>query len=142
MASVSIDQMKAHVEDIAAKHHVSLVLEPGIKNPMVKHTDGIEPTTILSVPIENELYYATVLHELGHCIEPQAYQLRGLERLFRLDKAIVLSEEQAAWDWAEKNALEWTPKMSKLRLAAYRTYTDNIYNSDVHTTVQNILAEG
>lgn len=50
-------------------------------------------------PIKTAISYAVALHEIGHVL--------GRNPPARLDK------EAAAWDWARKHALTWTPVMEK-----------------------------
>jgi hypothetical protein len=53
-------------------------------------------------PVRSPLSYATALHEIGHW---KSRHGRSRDEMVR---------EQAAWRWARKNALIWTPAMSQL----------------------------
>ena len=61
---------------------------------MAYHDTG----TIRIHPITSEAAYATALHEIGH-----------LRRGMHED---VLVNERWAWEWAQANALVWTPTMA------------------------------
>jgi hypothetical protein len=52
-------------------------------------------------PITDECSYATALHEIGHILG--RYQL----------SEVILVRERWAWEWARRNALEWTPAMQR-----------------------------
>lgn len=60
-------------------------------------------------PVKTAITYAVALHEIGHI-------LGARQSGTRMDK------EVGAWEWAEKNALEWTPTMSATRAKALRSY--------------------
>jgi hypothetical protein len=51
--------------------------------------------------VKSRLAYATALHEIGHIL--------GRHQL----SDVVLTRERWAWDWARRNALQWTPTMQQ-----------------------------
>ncbi len=58
--------------------------------------------------IKSEITYAVALHEIGHIL--------GRHPSVRIDK------EVAAWEWARKNALVWTPVMTGVASRSLTTY--------------------
>lgn len=72
--------------------------------------------TVFVAPLISPLHYAVCLHELGHLVAP-AGQLGGERTAQRL-----LTEEYAAWEWAQATALQWTPAMEALKKEALATY--------------------
>ncbi len=59
--------------------------------------------------IRSEVTYAVAMHELGH-IKSHSQSSEQTER------------ERAAWDWARRNALLWTPRMEGYAVASLRLY--------------------
>jgi hypothetical protein len=57
--------------------------------------------------ITSEIAYAVAMHELGH-IKSHSQASDQIER------------ERAAWDWARRNALKWTPHMEGYAVASLR----------------------
>jgi hypothetical protein len=73
-----------------------------------------ELRTVHLRPIKSEKAYATALHEIAHI------------RTGRFDD--VLTEERRAWEWAQANALVWTPTMQREAdscMGGYETGTDD-----------------
>lgn len=64
---------------------------------------------ILTPHITSEIAYAVAMHELGH-IKSRDRSRDQIER------------ERAAWDWARRNALTWTPHMEGYAAASLRWY--------------------
>jgi len=61
-------------------------------------------------PIRSAISCATALHEVGHVLGR-----------FQLSKS-TLVRERAAWRWARRNALMWTPAVERCRLASRAWY--------------------
>lgn len=59
----------------------------------------------------SEVWYAAMLHELGHLTA------------CKLTKHPII-EEAVAWAWAQRNAIEWTDEMNALMHAAIRRHID------------------
>ena len=64
---------------------------------------------ILTPHITSEIAYAVSMHELGH-IKSRDQSSDQIER------------DRAAWDWARRNALMWTPHMEGYAAASLRWY--------------------
>lgn len=66
--------------------------------------------------IRSEVAYAVAMHELGH-IKSHSRSNEQTER------------ERAAWDWARRNALLWTPRMESHAVASLSWYkrNDHVY---------------
>jgi hypothetical protein len=60
--------------------------------------------------VRSALDYVTALHELGHALSEH-----GLH-------PDVMTRERAAWEWARKNALTWTPEMERDAISSLGTY--------------------
>lgn len=68
--------------------------------------------------ITERMTYTVALHELGHLCAPLGV-LAGVDG----DGANLLrDQEDAAWAWARRYALEWTPDMEALAQWAEATY--------------------
>jgi hypothetical protein len=66
-------------------------------------------------PVTSPRSYATALHEIGHILG--RHQLSG----------VALTRERWAWDWARRNALQWTPAMERQArwcLESYRQHKE------------------
>jgi hypothetical protein len=59
--------------------------------------------------IQSETAYAVAMHELGHIKSSNEFS-NQVER------------ERAAWDWARRNALMWTPRMEGYAAASLQWY--------------------
>jgi hypothetical protein len=66
--------------------------------------------------VKTAITYAVALHEIGHILGPR-------QSGTRLDK------EVGAWEWAERNALEWTPAMSAKRAKCLQSYLAKVARS-------------
>lgn len=114
--------------DVAIAFRVNLVFDDG----QAPHDAGAlhlrvgekQLHLVACKPITDETSYAVALHELGHCIAPNGSlpteheQARTPERHL----AIQMVEEEAAWEWAEHHALEWTDLMESVRQWSIGTY--------------------
>jgi len=81
---------------------------------------------IVIAPIREEAGYVIALHELGHLNAPLGFL--GAERRAAESAAsrhnFTLTEEQAAWEWAEHHALYWSAAMTQVRDYALGSYRD------------------
>lgn len=72
--------------------------------------------------IYNHANYAIALHELGHCCAPSGFftpQQLGVKEKTAKHRLI---EEEAAWEWAQHHALDWTVEMQAVHDYAIETY--------------------
>jgi len=80
--------------------------------------------------VTDDARYAIALHELGHRLAPWGGFFHELSRDMRntgqfstmRDVRLRLEEERAAWDWAEKNALDWTITMEHVKQLSLASY--------------------
>lgn len=64
---------------------------------------------ILTPHITSEIAYAVAMHELGH--------IKSLNQ-----SSDQIEREHAAWDWARRNALKWTPRMEGFAATSLQWY--------------------
>lgn len=76
-------------------------------------------------PIGDETTYAVALHEMGHTVAPDGASPLPCE-LCRsvVDVKRKIRAEQAAWDWAQANALEWTVAMEQNKQMSLHNYEE------------------
>lgn len=111
----------AHARQLAKQWGIRM-LEDSAQDPNQAHVD-VKNRTVLHAPIDSEFGYATSLHEMGHVVSPNGLVRDQIKPRTALEKAsLCLVEEEAAWDWARANALEWTPEMERNRVESMRTY--------------------
>jgi hypothetical protein len=93
--TMTLAEMKAHVLTILDKHEIAYGFHPRKAWAIV---DGWE---VQIQPIKSALSYATALHEIGHLLGRHRQSRRHMVR------------ERDAWNWARKNAIQWTPAMER-----------------------------
>jgi len=126
-------QYAEHARELAAAFHVDLfetdqppetaqaaqlALKPG-HEPIAK--------AVFVHEIHDETTYIVALHELGHCLAPlgtMPLAKQGLTPDAVQFWDVTLAEEEAAWDWAQHYALEWTGPMQGVKDWAIKTYRD------------------
>ncbi|MBE3072755.1 MAG: hypothetical protein IMZ67_07240 [Acidobacteria bacterium] len=129
--------LAAHVHGVAAAFGVTLVEDPALapeqagaipRPGMVPAGVGPEGV-VVARPVTDETSYAVVLHELGHVIAPSGQlglelecRRRGGTPTTARDWALLVVEEEAAWEWAKHDALDWTPAMESVCQYALSTY--------------------
>ncbi len=111
------EQRRTHCHDLAKAFDVRLIEDS--KLPPEHARADVANRTVFSAPIADETIYAVVLHEMGHVLAP-AGALRTEST--RLSSGLMLHEEQAAWEWAQHYAIEWTPAMDAVKAWALSTY--------------------
>jgi hypothetical protein len=104
---LSVAQMRAHVERICKVN--------GIEINYGRHAsaDG-KLREIWIRPLKSPRAYATAMHEIGHILG--RYQM----------KRSVMVRERWAWQWARRNALQWTPAMEQYAERRLKSYADAI----------------
>jgi hypothetical protein len=116
MAPSSLD-LQRHARDLAKAFDVRLI-ESDLLN--TDEAVGLSRIRVALVrTIVDRMTYAIALHEIGHLASPTGI-VRGmvtgdLGNLLRI-------EEDAAWTWAKRYALLWTPDMDALATWAEGTY--------------------
>jgi hypothetical protein len=107
LTKITVAAMRDHIAALVKQHSLT-VLE--IRHPR----DGsayFDQCEIAIAPIKSAISYATALHEIGHLI----VERQKLSRRFMV-------QEFAAWDWARKNALTWTPTMERVAKKSFQNY--------------------
>jgi hypothetical protein len=125
---ITLDNLHQHVLDLAADLRIKWTDWPPRADPEVR--------TVHLRPIKSETAYAAALHEIGHI------------RTGRFDD--VLIEERRAWEWAQANALVWTPTMQREAdscMGHYEAGTDDAdlsayYNDEICAKVEDLLGGG
>jgi hypothetical protein len=102
----TLSEMQRHVERLCEKHGIiwHAWAKRSTKAQAITLADCERydvPPEIITAPIRSAISYAVALHEIGHC----------LGRYQRSSRAII--RETWAWDWAQRNALAWTPAMER-----------------------------
>lgn len=129
-----------HVADLARAFNVEIeyldanpeASSAGTLIPRTKHVAFADRRRCATVPrVIDATTYAVALHELGHCIDPLGmiantegsltYRTTGRVAVLR-DMHLILTEEEAAWNWAKRNSLEWTAEMVAVVKYAFGTY--------------------
>jgi len=91
--------MRCHIADLLKDNDIRHRRTPS--GTAGAWTNAREVQNIL--PVKDEVSYATALHEIGHIL------------LGDQQSRFLVVQERGAWDWAEQNALDWTPAMEKER---------------------------
>lgn len=113
--SLTIGEMDKHVQLIADENQI--VIHPTLKRLSGSYSIQVSGEIYIA-PIKSVLSYAVALHELGHVL--------GSRRSSRR----VLVRERAAWRWAKRNALLWSPWMQERAEASIQWYEKNYRDID------------
>ena len=113
--SLTIGEMDKHVQLIADENQI--VIHRSLKRLSRSYSIRVSEE-IHVTPIRSVLSYAVALHELGHVLGPHQSSLR------------VLVRERAAWKWAKRNALLWSPRMQARAEASIQWYEKNYCDID------------
>jgi hypothetical protein len=94
---VTIQSMQAHINDLCERNEIEV---RWCKRP--SQAMAVQACNEITIaPIKSDLSYAAALHELGHLLGRHQRSPR------------VLVREKWAWEWARRNALQWTPRMER-----------------------------
>lgn len=97
---------KKHIEAICKNNNITIEISPSSRGRAWTNT------RVIKIPeVKTSITYALALHEIGHIL--------GVRSGKRLEK------EVQAWEWAMKNAIEWTQPMNQAmerRLGSYLTW--------------------
>jgi hypothetical protein len=114
---LTVPILAQHARDLALAFDIRLMTDARIK-----------PDEALAIPrrrivlastIIDDTTYAVVLHEMGHLIAALG-SLRTQDT--SANRNLMCDEEDAAWQWAEHYALDWTPAMQAVKDYARGTY--------------------
>jgi hypothetical protein len=102
MSKPVVEAMHRHVVDLCEANDIWLHwLRHGDWNAYaIREADGGADEIMVPV-IKSSISYATALHEIGHILGRHQSSRNSMTR------------ERWAWQWARKNALEWTPSMER-----------------------------
>jgi hypothetical protein len=102
---LSLDAMWEHLESLAAQHAIKID---------TKHVDRPADAfavhsarTICIPPLRSVVGYATALHEVGHIV-------LGWDD----NPETEIDQERAAWEWARRKAIGWSPAMERCMVTA------------------------
>jgi hypothetical protein len=99
----TIAQMRAHIVRVCKANKIEINYE--------RHASAsYRPPEIWIRPIRSPRAYAIALHEIGHIIG--RYQM----------KSSAMVRERWAWEWARRNALQWTPAMEQHAERCLKSY--------------------
>ena len=99
----TVAQMRAHVVRICKVN--------GIEINYDRHASAsYEVREIWIRPIRSPLAYATALQEIGHILGRYQMRFSGMV------------SERWAWQWARRNALQWTPAMEQHAERCLKSY--------------------
>jgi hypothetical protein len=130
LAPESIARMKQHVVNLAAEHNIKVCFDCC---KTIARSMGIASDThpkVCTKDITGPISYAVALHELGHLIAPDGCLRKKYASAFNMatqlrtpwDYDVIICDEMAAWAWARKRALVWTPTMWRAMRWALHTY--------------------
>ena len=123
--SLTNQQMTAHVEALCIFLSVELRIIEGGKNESVSTERRIQVR-----PVRSEEDYCAALHEIGH------------SALFHRPEQSRQLKEIAAWAWARKAAVSWTPRMqehSEKCLKSWGISEFDIQHPEKYVAPQSIL---
>ena len=113
--SLSVSEMDKHVQLIADENQI--VIHCSLNRLSRSYSIRVSEEIYIA-PIRSVLSYAVALHELGHQLGPHQSSLS------------VLVRERAAWRWAKRNALLWSPRMQARAEASIQWYEKNYREID------------
>jgi len=125
----NVQQFADHARALAQAFGVDLIEEDAMKPEGAFAAQlslpGIHLKGVAIHPIRDETTYAVALHEIGHCLAPLG-SLPFEKQRFAPDSVeyanVSIVEEEAAWEWAQHYALEWTQPMQGVQDWALGTY--------------------
>ena len=102
---ISLDSMWAHLESLAAQHGIKI--DTGRVDRPADAYAVPWARTICIPPLLSAVGYATALHEIGHIV-------LGWDD----NPTMEIDYERAAWEWARRNAIGWSPTMERCAIRA------------------------
>jgi len=101
--SVTVAQMRAHIWQLCEANGIMINYAQHASASYLsdRNHGAVLAPEIWIRPVRSPRAYAVALHEIGHILG--RYQ-RSRATLVR---------ERHAWDWARRNALQWTPEMRR-----------------------------
>lgn len=117
--AMTIGQMTAHCEELAAKHNIRIVWT---RMDIAHSCADSEAREVYVPPITDGAVYAAVLHEMGHIAHPRGVLMNRNDA----PAHVKLREERNAWAWARYMAKEWTDLMDYSERHAMATYHESL----------------
>lgn len=133
MTTIPNDRLWQHIIDLATAFNVELMAAPTAEASAAGYVTADKPLPLAQrrrliciVPVTDETSYAIALHELGHALSPMGMILdKGSNELDSAsDIRLRLAEEEAAWEWAQHYALDWTCAMEQVKAIGLKSYQD------------------
>lgn len=126
-------QMAIHLAGLARQHDIALNVVKGMP-PERARAERFQlapmPWAVMRLvtiaPVGDETTYAVALHEMGHVVARHGMSGVGVDNPCRSidDVKKKILAEQAAWDWAQANALEWTVAMEQNKQISLHNYEE------------------
>lgn len=140
-------ELTQHIRDLCAAFNILHVEDPKIKieesNAIPARIVRTEDTIhlngkigrVVTGLITTDVAYCIALHEIGHIVHPSGSIRDRSDHmhnpLTESDPAFLLRavnmkimEEESAWEWARKHALQWTIGMEQCSILALKSYYD------------------
>lgn len=134
MASIySITRLAEHARELARAFDVTMQELPPFLVPhdmafalpdrLLRQQFGmsIEGHFVLVQIISTEALYAIALHEMGHCLHPSG-SVRTKDN--QSSTGLKILEEESAWEWAGRYAIDWTVEMESVKVHALASYKE------------------
>src|SRR6516164_11855839 len=120
----TIAQMRAHVERICKANGIEINYGRHASASYLsdRNHGAVLAPEIWIRPVRSPRAYAVALHEMGHIL--------GRHQRSQA----VLVRERWAWDWARRNALDWTPAMQRHAdwcLESYKRDDSNVQHKEL-----------
>lgn len=124
-------QLRTHLYEIVNTYEI-IVAESlkAVHDPLDRDGSCIPFLRMINIPkVHDDVTYATAMHEIGHIVAKHGHGYsRGLQTNFDspIEMYDMLTEEHAAWEWAQQNAIEWTPAMEERKQWAIGSYLQQL----------------
>ena len=120
--SLTVPEMRSHILGLCTSYKLQLVEDSAARYEQGTSLQGLNGRgeavvqLVAIKPVSDEASYCIGLHEIGHCVDPLGWT----------PSVTKLTREYAAWDWAEHNALCWTPTMEHTKILCLQSYERSV----------------
>jgi len=144
---LTLSEMREHVAKLAKELGVVVQFGDDFRS-------SVTHPVIMIRGLNSESDYSATLHELGHqyirvnkpeLFEPITKPIHRYHHCHCNEKSVDfqkarLMNEQAAWNWARENAIEWTVEMSANYLLAIGSYIDHAHRKTKMSIVEIVTS--